>query len=443
MKTARQTAFEALKKIVSDSGFSNLVINNALRNTDLNQRDKAFVSALVYGVVERAFTLDYIIEKNSTKPIFKLDIPILTILRMGVYQIYFMRTVTDSAAVDESVKLAKYAGLYRASGFVNAVLRSCIRNFDFDKAMSSIKDRNEYLSIKYSCPLWLVDMWTNDMGEEKTEAFLQRSVGKPPVFARVNTLKTDTEELVAVLNSENIKAEPDSLFGCIVLDSFADYENCNAFKNGMFHIQDKSSQLCVKYAGIKPGDTVIDVCSAPGGKAFTAAQYLNGRGRLLAFDLHENRVRLIQSGADRLGINLISCGCRDASKFDSTIPKADVVLCDVVCSGFGIIRRKPEIKYKKQEDILRLPDIQYNILLNSSRYVKKGGTLIYSTCTVNNKENREVVRRFLDTSDNFETVLPTAEEQQFLGESADGCITLFGDDNNCDGFFMCKMKKVR
>lgn len=440
MESARQIAFKALRKIQNNKGFSNIVINNSLNTKALSSKDRAFVTALVYGVVERLLTLDFIIQANSAKKLKSMESDVLTILRMGVYQLFYMSSVPESAAVNESVELAKKNGLSRASGFINAVLRSCVRNFDLEKSLSEIKDENEHLSIRYSCPLWLVDMWTQQYGVEKTRLFLERSIGKPPVYIRTNTLLTDDDRLVEQLKAENITAEKDELTNCLKLDSFTDCEACKAFKNGLFHVQDKASQLCVRYADIKPNDTVIDVCSAPGGKSFTAAQYMNNQGRLLSFDLHQNRVNLIKDGAERLEIRCITADCQDATVYNESLPKADVVLCDVVCSGFGIIRRKPEIKYKTPEEISRLPEIQYRILSNSANYVKDGGTIVYSTCTVNRRENEDVVLRFLKEHKDFETVIPS---EKFFSDDNNGCITLFCDDNNSDGFFICKLKKVR
>ena len=216
MESARQTAFKALKKIQNDKGFSNIVINNSLNTKALSQKDRAFVTALVYGVVERLITLDFIIEANSSKKIKNIEPDVLTVLRMGVYQLYFMRSVTESAAVNESVELAKKSGLFRAAGFINAILRSCIRSFDLENEIEKIKETNIKLSVKYSCPLWLVDMWLQQYGVERTTAFLERSVGKPPVYVRTNTLVIDDDELIEKLADENITAKEDALKNCLV-----------------------------------------------------------------------------------------------------------------------------------------------------------------------------------------------------------------------------------
>ena len=443
METARLIAFKALAKIQNNKGFSNLVVNNSLNAQSLSSRDKAFVTALVYGVVERSLTLDFIIEANSSKKIKNMDSAVVTILRMGVYQLYYMNSVTESASVNESVELSKKVGYSRASGFINAVLRSCIRNFDLERSLCEIKEVDKQLSIRYSCPLWLVQMWIKENGEEKTRAFLGRSVGKPPIYIRVNSLLITEEALIEELKNEEIVAKKTDLENCLLITSLNDCENSEAFKKGYFHVQDKSSQLCIKYADIKENDIVLDVCSAPGGKAFTAAQYMRNKGKLLAFDLHKNRVNLISEGAKRLKIDCISADCQDATIYNAELPKADVVICDVVCSGFGIIRRKPEIKYKTQDEIARLPEIQYNILSNASRYVKDNGTIVYSTCTVNKRENEEVVNCFLKEHSDFDIVIPNKDEANCFEGLNYGCITLFGDDNNSDGFFICKMRKVR
>lgn len=431
MKTARQVALESLNKINLKGGYSNIVVDNMINVASLDSRDSAFATMLVYGVVERLITLDYIISKYSNIAISNIEPIILQILRLGIYQSLFMDSVPDHAAVSESVELAKRYKKSKATGFINAVLRSSLRNKNKLLDFSDVKDTAHRMSLLYSSPLWLTKMWTTDYGEKKTEEFLKSSVGRAPTFARVNTLKTSPEELIQILQGEGIEAYNHEFENCIVLETPSLAIKSDAFKKGLFHIQDLASQICIKYADIKPDFTVIDVCSAPGGKAFTAAQYMNNKGILLSFDLHEKRVKLIQEGASRLGLSCIQTNVGDAMVFNDTLPLADVVLCDVVCSGLGVIRRKPETKYKNPEDLKRLPEIQKKIINNVSKYVKIGGTIIYSTCTVNRKENEQVVESFLKENDNF----TYADKEQ-------KCITLFGNDNNSDGFFMCKCKRL-
>ncbi len=432
MKTARQVALDSLNKINLNGGYSNIVVDNMINTAFLDSRDSAFATMLVYGVVERQITLDHIISKHSSIEISKIDSSVLQILRLGIYQLLCMNSVPERAAVNESVELSKYIKKGKASGFVNAVLRNCIRDRDNLLNFSECKDISERFSLEYSCPLWLVKLWIKDYGEERTERFLQSSLGQAPTFARVNTLKTDTKDLIDTLRLEGMEAIEHEFENCVVLKTPSMAIKSNAFKNGLFHVQDLASQICVKYADVKTNTTVIDVCSAPGGKAFTAAEYMNNEGKLLAFDLHEKRVNLIRDGAKRLGITCIDAKAGDATVYNEDIPLADTVLCDVVCSGLGVIRRKPETKYKNPNDIKRLPEIQLKILKNASKYVKIGGSIVYSTCTVSREENENVVEAFLKENENFD----------FYYEK-EKCITLFGNDNNSDGFFMCKCKRLR
>ncbi len=432
MKTSRQVALDALKKINTQGGYSNIVVDNMINTANLDLKDSAFATMLVYGVVERQITLDYIISNHSNIKITKIDSDILQILRLGIYQILFANSVPDRAAVNECVELTKYIKKNKVSGFVNAILRNCIRNKEKLIDFSSFNDIAERLSIEYSCPDWLTKMWIRDYGEEKTELFLKSSLGQAPTFARVNTLKIDTDHLISLFKEFNIESEKHELDNCLVIKNSSAAIKSQAFKKGFFHVQDLASQICVKYADIKPNTTVIDVCSAPGGKAFTAAEYMADQGILMAFDLHEKRVKLIEEGAERLGISCIKASSGDAAVFNTSLPLADTVLCDVVCSGFGVIRRKPETKYKNPDDIKRLPEIQIKILNNAAKYVKVGGNIIYSTCTVNKDENERVIEAFLEQNKNFDYY-----------DQNEKCITLFGDVNNSDGFFMCKCKRLR
>ncbi|MGN1203336.1 MAG: 16S rRNA (cytosine(967)-C(5))-methyltransferase RsmB [Eubacterium sp.] len=384
MKSSRLIAFETLYKIFFDNAYSNIALDNAVKDIE---EDKAFISALVYGVVERRITLDYFINKYvSSKPKPK----ILTILRLGTYQLLFMDKVPSSAAINESVKLTKEIKQDFYSSLVNAVLHK----IDDDR---NIPDDN--LSVKYSVPQNLINMWIKQYGKEAVEDFLPDVNGRPPVFAIPNTLYVDADELLYELMCDGIEGEV--VDGTVMITSAFDLGKCRAFRNGLFHIEDLSSYECAMALNAQPGDTVLDVCSAPGGKAFTIAQRMNNSGVLYAFDLYEHRVRQIVDGADRLGISIINAGINDATVYNDKIPMADKILCDVVCSGFGIIRRKPEIRYKELDSVADLPEIQLSILETSSRYLKKGGTIVYSTCTLNKKENERVVKAFLENNHNF------------------------------------------
>lgn len=398
MKNSRTIAFEILNDILRDNAYSNIAIDKALKSVDTN---KAFISSLVYGVIERKITLDYLLSKyldGKTKP------KVMTILYLGAYQLYFMDKVPSSAAINESVNLAKEVGVGYYSRLINAVLHKIDDNrIDID--------RIEDLSIKYSCPQHLINMWKKAYGEDSTIKILSAINDKPPVFAVPNPLYVDSQECLYELNNAGIDGE---IVGDVIkITSSFDLSQCKPFVDGLFHIEDLSSYNCAKALEAKETDIVIDVCSAPGGKAFTIAESMNNKGHVYAFDLYEHRVNLIKQGADRLGLTNITACVNDALKFNEGIVKADKVLCDVPCSGFGIVRRKPEIRYKDLDSIKDLPDIQFNILSVSAEYLKNNGRLVYSTCTLNKRENEKVVQRFLSENQAFElieekTTLPSA-----------------------------------
>ncbi len=409
IKSSRLVAFETLYKIFYDSAYSNIALDYAIKNI---REDKSFISALVYGVVERRITLDYFISKYlKTKPKPK----IMTILRLGAYQLIFMDKVPSSAAINESVKLAGEIKQNYYCPLINAVLHK----IDKDREIP-----NDNLSVKYSVSENLINMWLKQYGKETVESFLPYINNKPPVFAVPNALYLDADELSYELMSEGIDCEVRNHL--VLLHSSFDLRNLKAFNNGLFHIEDLSSYECALALKAKPGDTVLDMCSAPGGKAFTIAEAMHNQGEIFAFDLYESRIQRIKEGAERLGISIINASVNDALVYNNEIPLADKILCDVVCSGFGIIRRKPEIRYKELDSVADLPRIQLRILETSSKYLKNGGTIVYSTCTLNKKENEKVVKAFLDN--NVEFILK--EEK-----------TSFPSEFGGDGFYYAVLEK--
>ena len=429
----RQKAFEILLKIHLSDAYSNLVLDTYLKKDDMSSRDRAFVSALVYGVCERQLTLDFNLSRYLKQPIKKLKPEVLISLRLGAYQLLFMDKIPPSAAINESVNLTKANKAAFASGLVNAVLRNISRN---GLLLPDEKDAN-YLSVKYSCPQWLIDMWTDAYGRENTEDILRCSLGEVPVYIRVNTLKTDADSLISLLKDDGVEAEKcDSISDALILRKQGSIENLQAFESGLFHVQDLSSQLCCKVLDAKPGDTVLDVCSAPGGKAFTISQYMNDKGSLTACDIYDSRVNLIKDGASRLGISCVRPQTSDATQFNDQLPLFDKVLCDAPCSGLGIIRRKPEIKYKSAQDIDKLHNLQYLILCITSKYVKKQGTLVYSTCSLNPDENIDVCRKFLSDNKDFE--LCDISDFGDFGIIQDKTLTVIPSKKDSDGFFIAK-----
>ncbi|MCD7785794.1 MAG: 16S rRNA (cytosine(967)-C(5))-methyltransferase RsmB [Oscillospiraceae bacterium] len=422
---------ELLLQVEKNSSFSSIALDNKLSgNSGLSDVDRRFISALYYGVIERRITLDAVIGKYSKRPIDKLSLEIREILRMGVYQLLYMDSVPDSAAVDESVKLAKIKN-QSASGFVNAVLRNFIR--DGKKLL------DDSLSIMYSCPEWLVNMWLRDYGEDIALSILKSSLGRPPTTVRFNTCKFDTKDILAELALDGIEAIPNEIIpDCYDLRNCGSAEKLSAYKKGMFHVQDASCQLCAAELGAKEGETVLDVCSAPGGKSFTTAEIMNDVGTVLAFDLHANRTKLITEGAKRLNLDIITASTNNAKIYNSELPLADRVLCDVPCSGLGVIGRKPEIKYNysSESDLSQFPIVQYEILKTSSRYVKPGGTLLYSTCTLNCNENDNIAEKFLSENPDFEGAQLTHFDDYKATITPATC--QFGGD----GFFMAKFIRI-
>lgn len=412
MKSSRLVAFEILCDVFRDNAYSNLAIEKALRKEDI--KEKAFVSSLVYGVVERKITLDYIITPylNGT-----VKSKVRNILYIGAYQLYFMNKVPEPVAINECVELAKQVGVSYYKNMINAVLRNVAKNkIDVD----GIDD----LSVRYSCPAHLINMWKKMYGEENTLGILDSINNKPPVFAIPNFKYVNADELLYELNDEGIEGE--IVDDVVMITSRFDLSNSRAFKNGLFYIEDLSSFSCACSLGAKEDDIVFDMCAAPGGKSFTISQCMNNKGRIFAFDMYDSRVKLIEDSAQRLGIDIIEASINDAEIFNNSLPLADKILCDVPCSGFGIVRRKPEIRYKDLDSIKELPEIQFNILSTSANYLKNGGRIIYSTCTLNKKENERVVSRFLDSNPEYKLI-----DQN----------TVFPSANGGDGFFWSVMER--
>ncbi len=416
----RLLAFKILSKIEHDKAYSNITLDTLL--TKYEATSSAFVCALVYGVLERKITLDYILSQFLTQPIKKLNPQVLTILRMGVYQLLFMDKIPVSAAVNESVKLSKKSKCGFASGLINSVLRKVSSTeINLPETDNKIYD----LSIAYSCPESLVSQFVDDYGLTYAEKILKESVGAVPLYIRVNTLRITPENLVSELEKEGITA--------IICDNNSSLEiiegkslfKSQCYKKGFFHAQDMASQRCISNLAPQKGDIIFDMCAAPGGKSFTMAELMENDGEIFAFDLYDHKIKLIDDGAKRLGINIINAQIGDASIFNPDLPKADKILCDVPCAGLGVIRRKPELKYKDFGFIDKLCELQYNILNNASLYLKDKGVLMYSTCSLSEKENQNVCERFLN------------EHKEFKN----GGMVTVEPCHNSDGFFYAKLIK--
>ena len=433
MKNPRQIAAAALLEAESRAAWSNISLDSALRRRELSPADTAFVATLFYGVIERRLTLDACIRAHSNQRLEKLSAKVLCALRLGVYQLLYT-DIPDHAALSESVEIARALKVPYAAGFVNGVLRAFLRSGkEVPLPGEPLAAR---LSIEFSCPQPLVDILLASAGEKSARAFLADSLGRPPISVRVNTQRTDASALIKLLADEGVQASPHSqLPDCLMLESTGAVAALRSFQLGLFHVQDVSSQLCVSALGPQPGMRVLDACAAPGGKTFTAAQLMGGRGEIVACDLHEQRVGLITKRAEQMGLAGITAIRRDMSVHHEDLGFFDRVLCDMPCSGYGVIRRKPEIKYKPLSEFEKISILQYNILEKSAQYCKEGGVLIYSTCTFNPQENEQVVGRFLERHPQF-TPRPLGG---LLGEHSSR--TLLGDFGG-DGFFLAGLQKV-
>ena len=391
MADARKTAVNALMRVNCGAAYSNIVLNEVLSKSELTGADRALASALFYGVLDRKITLDYIISQFIKTPVKKIAPLTINALRIAVYQIYYMDKIPDSAAVNEAVKLVKGSKESGNSGFVNAVLRNILRNRVKLPDGSDIKS----LSVKYSCPAAVVGSFVKDYGTETAKQLLIASLDTPPLTVRVNTLKISAEELAGKLKEQEITAETSGDRDAFILKHCSDISENELYKSGLFYAQDLASQRAIGAADPKPGERVLDICAAPGGKSFTAAMLMQNAGEIISCDLYEQRVRLIESGAKRLGIGIIKPKTANAEIYDETLGKFDLVLCDVPCSGLGVLRRKPEIKYKGVCLDETLTQTQLKILENAARYVKTGGRILYSTCTLRQNENENLVNSFI------------------------------------------------
>lgn len=438
MQNARHFTKNLLKTCFENSSYSNILLDKALAESNLSSQDKRFVSSLFYGVIERRITLDAVINKYSKRPVKSLSNDVLQVLRMGIYQILYMDSVPDRAAVFESVKLSKTKKNPALGGYVNGVLRAFLRD---GKKIPHADGLISNLSIKYSCPEWLIEKWIKEYGETLALEMLESSLGVPPVTGRLNVLKKSKEEIISDIKDLNIdvriRTEAEN---CVEFFNIGEISRSQLYSEGLFHIQDISSQICCEILDPRPDETILDVCSAPGGKAFTIAELMNNRGKVIACDLHKHRVKLIKNGAERLGIDIIDARVNDAAVFSNEIEIADRVLCDVPCSGLGVIRRKPEIKYKNPDDFDNLKDIQRKILETSSKYLKKGGVLIYSTCTLSKAENDDIIDWFLANHSDFEKDSISGFANIKDGEFK---VTVTPKMFNSDGFFIAKLIKKR
>ena len=435
----REAAFKALLAIERDGSYSNLELSKMLASDELS--NKGFIREIVYGVTENKIYLDYILDKFIKKGAAKTKLQALIILRMGVYQILFMNSVPNYAAVNESVALARRFAR-GTDGFINGVLRNFIRNMDSASEID-VKGQLEYLSIRYSCQLKLVEELVSMLGFEHAKMLLEHAGHRPPLSIRVNVAKISVKELADRLRANGFEIEGSKLSDRVLLVKGGALTEAIEYKEGLFSIQSEESCAIADFADAKSTELVIDLCAAPGGKAAAMAEQILkpststepltetepgiASGKVIALELYEHRAALIEATARRLGLENIEVRCQDAvEQIDELVGKADLVLADVPCSGLGVIRRKPEMKYRDEFDFDELVEIQKGILETGSSYLKPGGRLIYSTCTINPRENELMVKDFLE------------RHEEFISEKE---VKLSPFDNGYDGFYMNKLKK--
>ena len=437
MADARETAVRALMA-VDRGAWSDLTLSGGIRRAGLDARDAALCTAICSGVLQNRMLLDYQIAAHSTLRLNKIAPFVLNTLRAAAYQICFMDRIPASAAVNTAVAMIRRSGNARAAGFANAVLRR-ISEQGTDLKLPDPADPVEYYSVKYSHPRWLTARFLEECGERAEEALAADNV-PPPVTARVNLLRGTAAEAEASLRAQGVETEQHPFLpDCLILRHSGNLEDLEAFQMGLIAIQDAASQLDVLALDPRPGERVLDVCAAPGGKSFAAAARMENRGSIIACDLYPQRLELISRDAGRLGVSIVGTLCRDSADPD-TAPSGvfDRILVDAPCSGMGVLRRKPEIRYKDRGEIEKLPALQSSILDTAARSLKSGGSMVYSTCSILREENEDVVRRFLTAHPDFAPEPFTLPGDM---DARDGMITLRPHIHGTDGFFISKLTK--
>lgn len=438
---AREAALLTLNACQRQGGWSDGILKRQLAAAKLDSRDAGLATQLCFGVLQNQILLDFYLSEFSNIPLKRMEGKVLQALRLGLYQILFLDKIPQSAAVNSAVAMTKaHCKNPKASGMVNGILRSIGRNLNQIPPIPK-KDMVEYLSIKYSHPAWFVKEIILTLGEEEAEQFLAADNSQPPMTAMVNTTKTSMADLHAELEQEGVAVEQHPwLENCLILSKTGDLERLEAFRSGLFYIQDPASRLSIAASGAKPGMRVLDCCAAPGGKSFAAAIAMENRGSVTSCDLHPHKKKLIQAGADRLGLDMIHPETVDGKEFRPEWEGAfDLVLVDAPCSGLGVIRKKPDIRYKDPKPLEELPKIQAAILDNASRYVKPGGVLMYSTCTVLSRENEDVVQTFISNHKDYKL-----EPFTLIGIDEpvpSGTKTLWPHRNGTDGFFISRLRR--
>ena len=457
MDKARKLALNILYKVEKENAYTNILLNDVINKNkkELNNKDIGLISEIVYGVTTWRVTIDEIIKKYSKIKIKKISPWILNILRLSIYQIVFLDKIPKSAAVNEGVNLAKKYGNKGSVGFTNAILRKVDKDTERDK-LNNIKLNNdnndlEIISKCTSMPIWIIEELKNDgLNNDNILDICRKSNIRPNISIRVNNLKINRKELEKILDDEKVKIKKDGILeDFIILDKINGIEELESFKNGLFTVQDEVAGLPAIILNPKQNDKILDSCSSPGGKTTYIAELMKNKGEILAFDIHEHRVKLVEENATRLGINVIKTKVEDASIYKKEYKeKFDKILLDVPCLGIGVLKRKPDIKWqKKKADLDEIQKLQMDILNTCSKYLKIGGELVYSTCSILKKENRFLIEDFLNKNKNFKLVnLKDIIEEKidnkfFLSYLKNDNFLEVYQNENTDGFFICKLVK--
>ena len=431
---ARETALHVLIACRKEGGWSNGVLKHYTARDRLDRREAALAARLCYGVLQNRLKLDFYLQQLLTGKVSSLHPAVRDILHLGLYQLRLMDKIPDAAAVNESVQLTKkYCPKVRtAPALVNAVLRRA--------TTEELKEPKSYVE-KYSHPQALVDLLKGYVGKERLEGMLQANNAVAPMTVQVNTLRISSADLQKHLEGEGITAQKHGwMENCLVLSGTGSLEHLESFQKGYFYVQDPAAKLSVLCAGIPENSRVLDCCAAPGGKSFAAYIAMHGTGAVTACDIHEHKIPLIAKGAERLGFAGITACCQDGAVFNPAwLDRFDAVIADVPCSGYGIIRKKPDIRYKDPASMAQLPQLQLEILRNQARYVRAGGVLLYSTCTLVREENEGVVEQFL--AENTEFTLEKLPLPDIFPENETGMLALVPGEYDTDGFFMARLRK--
>lgn len=436
----RQAAFVSLQKYENGGKYLNIEADTAIRRNALEGADRALYTNIVYGTVERRITLEYLLAQLCDRPLAKIDRNVAIILRMSLYQLRYLDRVPAYAVLQEAGELTRRFAAQSAVGFVNAVLREYERRGAEIAMPSPQSDFERYLSVTYSYPAWFCALLVRCYGKRRAEAILKAFEKNPPLTLFPNLLKTDRAGLLRALRAEGIACEETrySPYG-VRLSRHVPIDAITPLAQGLCFVQDEASQLAALALGAAPAQTILDSCACPGGKSFALALLCGDKAKIISCDLHENKLSLVRRGAEKLGIASVEAQARDSGAFYPPFENAfDRVLCDVPCSGLGVLSKKPDIREKKEEEIERLPAVQRRILENCARYVRPGGELVYSTCTVHPAENEEQIKAFLREHPEF------SPQPFMLGqETVQGMQTLLPDRYaGMDGFFIAKLRKT-